>query len=409
MFPIRSFSLLSVADVCCPLRLFLLSPAQIVTFRRRGVEVGLDVHESYTRTAELKVGECDNVVVHNDHVDLINRGTRRPTDGCWTLVFNSTDPDHSWADTVLSWHDGCVPGTSLTVNVSTSRDGVEYCASERVKDGTVLADCPDGKWLKVQVFFHRDDPSMESPHLYRLDLDGGCLSDDDCRGSARGECVVGRCDTDSRVCYGFRDDSRCPEADPDEPCDEDDVCARDGSCVSKVKEDGATCDDGRKCTRDDKCEDGMCRGILDCDSYDEGDCGVGRCDDDGDCYTFLDDDLCDEADEDLECDAHEECKEGGICEDTKLDDGEECDDDDECTEDDECQAGICVGTPIVCRAADPNNVCDVGEICDDGRCEPDGDSDGDPCNDNNACTDLDECDGGSCIGTLVGPKPPGCP
>ena len=74
----------------------------------------------------------------------------------------------------------------------------------------------------------------------------------------------------------------------------------------------------------------------------------------------------------------------------------ECMDGDVCTVGDHCQAGICVGSPVVCDDSNP---------CTDDKCDGLGgcsfENNSADCDDGNPCTVADECAEGICAGTGV--------
>jgi hypothetical protein len=190
------------------------------------------------------------------------------------------------------------------------------------------------------------------------------------------------------VCVGIPVD--CSAAD--DQCN-DGVCdPSDGACVAEPKADSTPCEDGDACTSEtgaaqtpDHCEAGVCTGVpVDCSALDD-QCNVGTCDpSDGACFP------------------------------DPVADSTPCEDGDACTSEtgtqqtpDHCEAGVCVGVPVDCSAADDQ--CNVG-TCDpsDGACFPDPVADSTPCEDGDACTSEtgvaqtpDHCFGGVCTGVPV--------
>ncbi len=74
----------------------------------------------------------------------------------------------------------------------------------------------------------------------------------------------------------------------------------------------------------------------------------------------------------------------------------ECMDGDSCTVGDHCEAGVCVGSPVVC---DDQNPCTTDSCDGFGGCSfVDNTA---ACDDGNACTVADTCAGGECVGTPV--------
>jgi cysteine-rich repeat protein len=101
---------------------------------------------------------------------------------------------------------------------------------------------------------------------------------------------------------------------------------------------------------------------------------------------------------DTDCDNPDSCDGEGSCQDNLVKDGTSCDDVNLCTHTDSCQAGVCIGTPVLCQ--EPVE-CQQEVICvlSTGLCEVVTVAPGSPCGDpsDTACDDPDTCDGaGNC-------------
>lgn len=95
------------------------------------------------------------------------------------------------------------------------------------------------------------------------------------------------------------------------------------------------------------------------------------------------------------------CQMGGACNPTTgacggpLPDGTPCSDADGCTQGDGCQAGVCVGSPVVCTPAP----CTAAGSCDpaSGQCTAEPLPDGAGCEDGDPCTQDEGCLAGMCV------------
>jgi Dickkopf N-terminal cysteine-rich region len=89
----------------------------------------------------------------------------------------------------------------------------------------------------------------------------GCVTDQDCADFEKGECGVGKCNANTGACFTSLDSTMCTKADPNNACDENDVCGQDGKCMITFKPKGTPCDDRRVCTTPDTCDGkGVCVG-----------------------------------------------------------------------------------------------------------------------------------------------------
>ena len=74
--------------------------------------------------------------------------------GTWTVAFNSETPDTPWAGGAVSWNsepEGSEPdGTSITVKVRSSNDGLIWSLWEDAGNGVPLSLTPDGQYLEIQ-------------------------------------------------------------------------------------------------------------------------------------------------------------------------------------------------------------------------------------------------------------------
>jgi hypothetical protein len=133
---------------------------------------------------------------------------------------------------------------------------------------------------------------------------------------------------------------------------------------------GTACNDGNACTRSDVCTGGVCAGTP---------------------YTCAAPGACQQPGT---------CNGDGTCSFANKANGSTCDDGDLCTQMDSCQAGVCTGTPVVCRALD---ACHVAGTCQptSGSCTNPTAPNGTACSDNNPCSTSDSCQNGTCAGVAV--------
>lgn len=198
-------------------------------------------------------------------------------------------------------------------------------------------------------------------------------------------------------CHGERDGLPCDDGNP---CTQADRCGG-GVCLGRPVEDGARCSDDDACTVGDVCRAGVCESDpRDCSALNTA-CAIGVC-----------------------------SPRDGRCVAEPLQNDLDCDDGNACTEGDHCRSGRCLGSPVLCPAADrchttrcdpqdgcqtepmpddaPCNdaeACTVGERCVAGACVPRYDQcfcadqpDGTPCDDANSCTLNTRCVRGECVG-----------
>ncbi|MSQ81776.1 MAG: hypothetical protein EXR77_02525 [Myxococcales bacterium] len=185
--------------------------------------------------------------------------------------------------------------------------------------------------------------------------------------------------------------------------------AKTGQCVVGPLGDGSLCDDGDPCSVSDVCGQGQCAGSPIC-----------GCQDDGDCATFDDGNLCNGT---MICDVKvlpHVCKpnptpvvcpkplvpcqqsaceaKSGLCfgQADLAQDGTACDDKDKCSTQSKCAAGTCVASQLV--------VCNDGVVCTLDSCTggtcvyaPAAPT---PCDDSNACAIFDTCGVGKCNGKI---------
>ena len=147
-------------------------------------------------------------------------------------------------------------------------------------------------------------------------------------------------------------------------------------CKASVSQDawtsgneGLACDDGLFCTVDDKCEAGACMG-------DKRDCGGDQC---NEAWCIEEQDKCVAV---------------------PLPDAPPCEDSDPCTLADECLDGACVGTPKDCSYLAEGKPCIEG-YCElaTGECKSKPVPEGGPCDDGLFCTTGEKCQDGECLGT----------
>jgi fibro-slime domain-containing protein len=211
-------------------------------------------------------------------------------------------------------------------------------------------------------------------------------------------------------------------------CNDNNNCTTDfcdpntGNCLHSY-DNGISCNDGNPCTNNDICLNGQCRGIqIDCN--DNNICTLDYCDqNNGQCQNIMaklpcnDGNPCtvnDTCHYDVNglsvcdgtpknCDDENQCTNdtcdinNGQCLHTLLS-SIPCDDGNPCTLNDICNNGQCIGR---LRDCNDNNEC-TDDICDTntGRCRNINDNTN-TCSDNNLCTINDQCNSGSCFGTLI--------
>jgi hypothetical protein len=141
-------------------------------------------------------------------------------------------------------------------------------------------------------------------------------------------------------------------------------------CASQL--DGTACDDGNACTLGDSCQAGACVGGVPVTCLAADACHVA-----GTCNPVT-----------------------GTCSSPSAPNGTLCNDGNPCTTGDSCQTGACVGSPVMCVAAD---ACHVAGTCDQvtGTCSSPAAPNGTACSDGNPCTSGDSCQAGACVGAAV--------
>ena len=197
-----------------------------------------------------------------------------------------------------------------------------------------------------------------------LDEDGICDDIDDC---------VGEYD-DCEICNGDGSSCSCDNVDCtylDSQCTSG-SCV-DGECITIYSDTNTACDDGISCTINDFCDgEGTCESgmLMSCD--DGNSCTEDSCDGLGGCIY-------------------------------NNSNGMMCDDGDQCTISDVCYEGSCSGQQMSC---------DDGNPCSQDSCDGSGGciynysiNNGMMCDDGNECTESDQCNEGTCSGTII----PDCP
>ena len=166
----------------------------------------------------------------------------------------------------------------------------------------------------------------------------GCTNDTECS-HLTSTCIVGRCNTNTHVCYpDLQNDAPCND---DDPCTSDDVCDSLGVCAGNPY----NCNDSLDCTTDVCDGDGGCANTIE-----TGSCLIALA-----CYS------------DEETNLANTCQICDALTPTSWSDnnGAECDDNDVCTRNDTCSGGTCGGDPIVDSLEDndtPGTAIDAGMI-----------------------------------------------
>ena len=213
-------------------------------------------------------------------------------------------------------------------------------------------------------------------------------------------CVEGEC---------FAFDITCED---DNPCT-DDLCEASQGCVFTPNT--LPCDDNSLCTLNDACAEGVCVSGVAQDCANDNPCTDEICDPQSGCLSTPNTLLCDDGDLCTESDICQAgvcvgslilCEDDNPCTDESCVPGigcqtsnnsAPCDDGDACTTGDQCGAGQCQsGTATNCSDA---NLC-TDDLCksDTGCFNPPNNL---PCQDGDACTDNDQCISGECIGLPV--------
>ncbi len=200
-----------------------------------------------------------------------------------------------------------------------------------------------------------------------------------------------------------------------------------GACSNPIAPFGTACDDGDACTLGDSCSAGLClpTSAVTCAASDQ--ChAAGTCDSSTgvcsnpplpDATPCNDGDACTQTDScqagvcvgqnPVVCPASDQCHGEGVCNSVTgacsnpaLPDGTLCNDGSLCATNDACQAGICVGTPVVCAASDS---CHLAGVCDlaTGQCSNPLAPEGSACSDGNSCSGGDACIVGACTGSTA--------
>ncbi len=239
--------------------------------------------------------------------------------------------------------------------------------------------------------------------------------------SQNGELCIHAADCESGFCA---DNVCCNTACDGGPCDGCSVLTGSKQAGFCTQFNGLSCDDGVKCTENDACQLGQCKGTSkaceapdDCHENPSCDEATGQC---AEAKPKANGTPCNEGDAcaisslcsagickitPKECPAPTACHEEGFCNSSTGDcfnplknDGSVCEDGANCTENDRCEAGVCIGSPVLCPAI---GVCYEPGICEKstGQCPtPVPRENGALCDDENPCTEGDACGDGTCVG-----------
>ncbi len=85
--------------------------------------------------------------------------------GSWKTVLDTRVPTSMWG--VVSWGSSEPAGTSISVQVRSSRDGATWSTAETAVNGVRLSSTPMGQYLEIQVSLRRTDQDV-TPVLYDL-------------------------------------------------------------------------------------------------------------------------------------------------------------------------------------------------------------------------------------------------
>jgi len=95
--------------------------------------------------------------------------------GTWSAVFDSEAPDTEF--NAAFWNSDEPEGTSVSVKVRSSEDGVSWSAWEIASNGVLLSSTPNGKYLEVQVTL-KSTLSGVTPVFYDLSVQATCSGDE---------------------------------------------------------------------------------------------------------------------------------------------------------------------------------------------------------------------------------------
>lgn len=317
-------------------------------------------------------------------------------------------------DANICTNDSCEPATGChhEFNTAPCSDG-DICTT---KDACQQGECVGGKSMSCD-----DGNECTSDSCNALvgcvytanagpcdDLDP-CTEEDSCSGGVCVGTVPKDCD-DGNVCtddlctpmagcthknnqHPCSDGNLCTSADvcakglcvpgPEVSCDDgnpctDDACVPEQGCLHSAN--SAPCDDENLCTLNDSCVGGKCKATATLDCNDGNICTSDSCDPDDGCqYAF----------NTLPCTDGDACTLGDVCHDGGCVGSKEkmCNDFNPCTDDlcDPVEGCLFIANVALCS---DGNACTEGDVCADGWCHPGQVLD---CDDSNPCTD-DLCD-----------------
>ncbi|PIR66550.1 MAG: hypothetical protein COU51_03365 [Parcubacteria group bacterium CG10_big_fil_rev_8_21_14_0_10_36_14] len=222
------------------------------------------------------------------------------------------------------------------------------------------------------------------------------------------ECLDGQ-DND---CDGSIDllDSDCQGCQNDLECDDNnsctyDVCNSSKVCVNTPKSDGTSCSDGLYCNGAETCQSGSCQYGTQITCNDNNTCTGDKCDEVLKSCSFTPIQGCKSCTIASDCDDGNTCTAdsctGGKCYNSDKPNGSLCDDGQWCTSVDQCQDGSCQGTLRDCSSfADSCNQA----FCDESlnACKQIPKANGTACDDVLYCNGHESCQSGVCLsGTLI--------
>jgi hypothetical protein len=408
------------------------------------------------------VGGAEDVCVDYDEQGSFCGGVCATTDDCpWGFSCLTTVTVDGISTLQCVSDSGVCPctGKSVALGLWTpceSENGFGLCAGKRVclEDG--LSDCdalePQGEEcnaLDDDCDGEADEPNLVDGEYIGLCDDQNECTSDSCSGEAGcqhealdgGECKDGDACTVGDHCTAGVCAGSPVECDDSNPCT-DDTCDGFGGCAFEFNE--VVCDDDDVCTVADRCDGGECSGVS----------VACECEEDGDCGTLEDGDLCNgtlicdtealphvcvvdpsttvacpapEPGPDAPCLAAACDPATGACSLAPTNQGWACNDGDLCTVGEACDGGECVGgqaancadgnlctddgcdPQLGCEhtanqaACSDNDACTIGDVCLDGGCESGADTMN--CTDGNQCT-VDSCD--AATGCVFTPFDGGC-
>ena len=90
--------------------------------------------------------------------------------GKWTVIHDSNAAGTIW--NFVSWNSNEPEGTSITVKVRSSEDGISWSPWEEADSGVSFSSTPDGRYIQIEVTLR--STVENTPTLYDIAIDGTC-------------------------------------------------------------------------------------------------------------------------------------------------------------------------------------------------------------------------------------------